>query len=136
MSRENVERTRRVIEAFNRRDLQGYLELMDPELEFIPYEVHLEGGDPYLGHAGIRRWWEDLFSVVPDVRAEVFEVRDFGNRTLVGAFTARAREAVRRLIGPCGPKSKRSKPWGCRSKTLMPTPEPARYCAVDVASRY
>jgi SnoaL-like domain len=83
MSQENVERTRRVIEAFNRRDLQGYLELMDPELEFIPYEVYLEGGDPYLGHAGVRRWWEDLFSVVPDVRAEVFEVRDFGNRTLV-----------------------------------------------------
>ena len=83
MSQENVERTRRVIEAFNRRDLQAYLELMDPELEFIPYEVYLERGDPYLGHAGIRRWWEDLFSVVPDVRAEVFEVRDFGNRTLV-----------------------------------------------------
>ena len=31
MSQENVERTRRVIEAFNQRDLQGYLELMAPE---------------------------------------------------------------------------------------------------------
>jgi hypothetical protein len=37
MSQENVERTRRVIEAFNGRDLQAYLELMDSELEFIPY---------------------------------------------------------------------------------------------------
>ena len=27
----------------------------------------------------------------------------------------------------------RSKTWGCRSKTLTPTPEPARYCAGDVA---
>ena len=26
-----------------------------------------------------------------------------------------------------------SKPWGCRSKTLTPTPEPAGYCAGDVA---
>jgi hypothetical protein len=26
-----------------------------------------------------------------------------------------------------------SKPWGCRSKTLSPTPEPAGYCAGDVA---
>ena len=30
-----------------------------------------------------------------------------------------------------GPKP--SKPWGCRSKTLTPTPEPAGYCAGDVA---
>ena len=28
---------------------------------------------------------------------------------------------------------KPSKPWGCRSKTLTPTPEPAGYCAGDVA---
>ena len=26
-----------------------------------------------------------------------------------------------------------SKPWACRSKTLTPTPEPAGYCAGDVA---
>ena len=29
--------------------------------------------------------------------------------------------------------AKPSKPWGCRSKTLTPTPEPAGYCAGDVA---
>ena len=61
----------------------SYLELMDPELEFIPYEVHLEGGNPYRGHAGVRQWWEDLFAVLPDVKAEVFEIRDFGTRTVV-----------------------------------------------------
>jgi hypothetical protein len=83
MSQENVEGTRQLIEAFNRRDLQSYLELMDPELEFIPYEVYIEGGEPYRGHAGIRRWWEELFAVLPDVRAEVFEIRDLGSRTVV-----------------------------------------------------
>ena len=31
------------------------------------------------------------------------------------------------------PRAKPSKPWGCRSKTLTPTPEPAGYCAGDVA---
>ena len=38
---------------------------------------------------------------------------------------------------PCGSFSQtrpgHSKPWGCRSKTLTPTPEPAGYCAGDVA---
>src|SRR3954453_16362725 len=29
--------------------------------------------------------------------------------------------------------SRPSKPWGCRGKTLTPTPEPAGYCAGDVA---
>src|SRR5438067_1764773 len=29
--------------------------------------------------------------------------------------------------------SRPSKPWGCRSKTLTPTAEPARYCAGDVS---
>jgi hypothetical protein len=28
---------------------------------------------------------------------------------------------------------RRSKPWGCRSRTLTPAPEPAGYCAGDVA---
>ena len=32
-----------------------------------------------------------------------------------------------------GTTPKPSKPWGCRSKTLTPTPEPAGYCAGDVA---
>lgn len=83
MSQENVQRTYQAIEAFNRRDLQGHLELMDPELEFMPYEVYLEGGDAFRGHAGVRQWWEDLFAVLPDVRAEIFEIRDFGSRTVV-----------------------------------------------------
>jgi hypothetical protein len=83
MSQENVQRNYQLIEAFNRRDLQAYLELIDPECEFIPYEVYLEGGDAYRGHAGVRRWWEELFAVLPDVRAEVFEIRDFGSRTVV-----------------------------------------------------
>jgi hypothetical protein len=30
---------------------------------------------------------------------------------------------------------KRSKRWGCRSKKLTPTPEPAGYCAGDVRIR-
>ena len=83
MSQENVERTHRDIDAFNRRDLRAYLALKDPDLEFTPYEVYLEGGDPYRGHAGIRQWWENVFAAFPDMRAEVYEIRDFGDRTLV-----------------------------------------------------
>jgi hypothetical protein len=83
MSQENVELHYRAIDAFNRRDLGAYLTLNDPAVEFTPYEVWVQGGEPYRGHAGVRSWWEESFAVFPDLRAEVYEIRDFGNRTFV-----------------------------------------------------
>ena len=71
----------RVIDAFNRRDLGAYLTLIDPEVEFTPYEVWVQGGEPYRGHAGVRSWWEDSFAVFPDLRSEVYEIRDLGETT-------------------------------------------------------
>jgi hypothetical protein len=83
MSQENVELLYEVIDAFNRRDLGAYLALMDPEVQFTPYEVWVQGGEPYRGHGGVRSWWEETFEVLPDLRAEVYEVRDHGERVFV-----------------------------------------------------
>ncbi len=83
MSQGNVELTRRVMDAFARRDLDAYLALTDPKVEFTPYEVAVQGGSPYRGHDGIRRWWEETFSVLPDLRPEVYEVRDCGEMTFL-----------------------------------------------------
>jgi hypothetical protein len=83
MSQENVELYHQAVDAFNRRDLIAYLATQDPEVEFTPYEVWVQGGEPYQGHAGVRSWWEDSFAVFPDLRAEIYEVRDFGDRLFV-----------------------------------------------------
>jgi hypothetical protein len=83
MSEENVEIVRRAHEAFNRRDLDAFLATQDPDVVFVPYEVSVQGGDPYRGHDGIRRWWDESFDVLPDLRAEVFELRDLGPRVFV-----------------------------------------------------
>jgi ketosteroid isomerase-like protein len=98
MSQENVELNQRVIDAFNRRDLGAYLELTDPDVEFIPYEVNVQGGNPYRGHFGVRTWWEESFAVFPDLRGEVHEIRDLGDRTLARGRipSGREQEAVRR----------------------------------------
>ncbi len=81
MSQENVERVAEALDAFNRRDLDAFLARVDPDTEFIPYTVVMEGS--YHGHDGIRRWWQDLFGVFPDWRVEASGVRDLGrNRTL------------------------------------------------------
>jgi hypothetical protein len=48
MSQENVECAHRAYEAFNRRDLDALLALMDPEVRFTTRFV--ERSDPYDGH--------------------------------------------------------------------------------------
>ena len=64
MSRENVEAVDRVFDAYNRRDLGAFLGLMDPEVEFTPYERALEGRGPCIGHAGVREWWNEAFEAL------------------------------------------------------------------------
>ena len=83
MSQENVERVHRAYEAFNRRDLDAFLALMDPEVEFTALFVQMEG-DPYLrGYDGIREWWRGLLAVFPDYNSEVLEVRDLSDSLIV-----------------------------------------------------
>jgi SnoaL-like domain len=83
MSQENVELAHRAIDAFNRRDLGAYLELVDAEVEFVAGGVTMEGD--YRGHAGIRRFWENLLGVFPDLALEIVELRDLGDLTLGAA---------------------------------------------------
>jgi len=44
--------------------------------------MQLEGGDPYRGHEGVRAWWETIFAVYPDFRADIEELRDLGDLTI------------------------------------------------------
>jgi ketosteroid isomerase-like protein len=82
MSRDNVESLHRAIDTFNRRDLDAFLAVNDPDVEFTPYERALEGLGPYRGHDDVRTWWKEAFAALPDLRAEVHEVRDLGDVTV------------------------------------------------------
>src|SRR5215207_4777396 len=82
MSEENVELLHRAYDAFNRRDLDAFLALCDPDVEFISYLMQVEGGEPYRGHDGVRGWWERLLAVYPDLTGEIEEVRELGHLTL------------------------------------------------------
>jgi ketosteroid isomerase-like protein len=81
MSQENVELTYRAMEAFNRRDLDAYLALMDDDVEIVPRIGAMEGESSYRGHDGTRRWWNNVFGVFPDWSVEMVEVRDLGDLT-------------------------------------------------------
>jgi hypothetical protein len=83
MSQGNVELTQLAHAAFNRRDLDAYLALHHLQVEFVPYEVSVQGGDPHRGHAGVRSWWHESLAVLPDLRSELHEVQDFGEKVFV-----------------------------------------------------
>jgi ketosteroid isomerase-like protein len=96
MLQENVESIHRGIDAFNRRDLDGFLALCDPDVEFYSRLIEVEGGGPLRGHDGVRTWWENLLSVWRHVHGEVVEVRDLGDLTVTYlAFAAVAWTATR-----------------------------------------
>jgi ketosteroid isomerase-like protein len=77
-----VELAYRAADAFNRRDLDAFLALCDPDVEHYSRLVELEGGGPYRGHAGIRNLWEGLIAISPNFSMEIEEVRDGGDVTI------------------------------------------------------
>ncbi len=81
MSQENVELYRRGMDAFNRRDLDAFLALLDPDVDFAPRSVALEGGRSFRGHEAVRTWWESTFTAFSDYVAEIEELRDVGDMT-------------------------------------------------------
>jgi ketosteroid isomerase-like protein len=73
--------TRELVEsgyaAISRGDLEGFLELVDPEVEFNSLVAEAEG-KTYRGHAGVREWWESVRSALGGLDLQVQEIRDLG----------------------------------------------------------
>ena len=59
MSEENVETFRRGFAAVNRRDLDGFLATVAPDVEFMSLIAEAEG-ETFRGHEGVRRWWKEV----------------------------------------------------------------------------
>jgi ketosteroid isomerase-like protein len=93
MSRENLEQVQRLSSAFNSRDLDELLELIDSDVEWIPIMAALEGR-VYRGHDGVRQWVEDLSVDWDYFETHQEEFREIGDRVLVfGRWRARARSS-------------------------------------------
>ena len=82
MSQEHVEVVRRAYDAFNERDLDALLSLMDEDVESGSRLVEVEGG--FHGHDGVRAWWSSVMDNYPDIQIEVPEFRDLGDAVLSG----------------------------------------------------
>jgi ketosteroid isomerase-like protein len=94
MSERDLETIRAGLAALNQRDLDGMLSALAEDVELVPLRAVLEG-TVYRGHAGLRRWLEDMSEDWIDFQIVQHEVRDLGaDRVLVlGRFHARGRSS-------------------------------------------
>jgi len=78
VSQQNLDLTYQAVAAFNGRDLDAFLALADPDMEHVAL-----GGEAYRGHDDVPIWWEETFSDIGDLSAEIQALRDFGDAVLV-----------------------------------------------------
>jgi ketosteroid isomerase-like protein len=82
MSHQNVDLLRRVVEAYNARDIEAFVAYCDPRIEFHSAFAAV-GGAVYHGHEGMRMWHRDLEDAWGDaVRVEPETYFDLGQQTL------------------------------------------------------
>jgi ketosteroid isomerase-like protein len=81
----NIDLVRRLFEAFSRRDLEGMLALSSPDLEFFPQVTasRVNRTEPYIGHEGMRRYFEDVARVWRELEIIPHDFRDLGDQVLV-----------------------------------------------------
>jgi ketosteroid isomerase-like protein len=83
MSQENVERHRRVIEAYNAQDLEAFIALCDPSVEVYSVFAAVDGV-VYQGHEGVRKGFRDASDTWGgQIRLEPQGYFDLGESTLV-----------------------------------------------------
>ena len=85
MSQENVETCWRSVDLFNRRDVEAWLEYLDPEVELHWTLFAMLGGGAtvFRGHEGVREYLRDLDKAFAEFQiAEISEIRDLGERVL------------------------------------------------------
>jgi len=90
VSAERVETVNRIIAAFARGDVDAALHDIDPAAVFEPQRTATEGA--FIGHEGMRRFWNDTEEMFDYFHPEYTEVRDLGDTVLaIGTLTVRGR---------------------------------------------
>jgi ketosteroid isomerase-like protein len=80
MSRENVERLLEATEAFNRGDVEAWVEQYDTQVVFEPLVAEMEGAA--VGHDGLRAFITTIGDLFEHFQVRFQDVRDLGERVL------------------------------------------------------
>src|SRR6476660_7401236 len=103
MSQENVENVRRSLEATNRGDIEQALTYVYSDGELHSAIIGGAEGNVYCGHDGFRRWYAETEATFDELRTELTEFRDLGDRVVgLGHIYARGRESGAELDSATG----------------------------------
>jgi ketosteroid isomerase-like protein len=85
---------RALFEAFSRREVERALELMHPDVVFAPMTATVtQDGEPYRGHAGIRRYTEDVERHWRQLTIQLKQIRSAGSAVVaLGLVSGRGEE--------------------------------------------
>ena len=84
MARGKVDVAERVVDAYNRRDVQAlFAELVTPDFEWYPALVRDLDGGVYRGRDGVERFAADTSENWEDLQNVAAEFRDLGDRVFV-----------------------------------------------------
>ena len=88
MSQDGAELVRRFVDAFNRRDLEDFLAVCHPDVEFRSLASDLGGS--FRGHAGVRVYFREFTDTFDEHRLDIERIEDRGDVT-IGWMRGRAR---------------------------------------------
>jgi ketosteroid isomerase-like protein len=103
MSTEHVEAFNRAVAAYNRRDIDAFVEAFDPEVEWHSLTQTMFGGEQsvYRGHRGIREGVQDMDEALAELQVECSEIQDLGERIVViGRVRGRGRASGAQIESP------------------------------------
>ena len=80
MSEENVELSVRLVDVWNRRDVEALIALWDSVGVWYPPLEGITEGRSYRGHAEMRQYFDDLAEFAEESHVEYTEVHDLGDR--------------------------------------------------------
>jgi ketosteroid isomerase-like protein len=101
MSEHNGEIARQTFRAICARDIDGLLELYDPQIEFLPLTgTRVESGG-YVGHSGVRDYFEEADEVWEEMQPHADDVRTVGDDVVIlGGCAVRGRGSGARTDNP------------------------------------
>jgi ketosteroid isomerase-like protein len=99
----NVEIVQQFMAAFERRDVEGFIAVCSREIVFEPQTAQIAAaGEPYRGHAGIRRYMEDVGQIWQELRPVPDVYHELENGVVVATGRVYAWGAGRVIDSPAG----------------------------------
>ena len=100
MSKDDVDTIRRLVVAFNARDVEDFAAITTADFEWSTSVMAVEG-EVFWGRAGIETYFERMREAWEEFQAWIDEYRDLGDRVLVsGRVEGRGRGCGASVVAP------------------------------------